>query len=184
MFQYMPKAFYENNVANILEQIRYHYGMLTRKGYIHGLIAIDQNAKIIAIDPRFDKNINYWDLSSIGAALYGVARQAQDFFESESLVRATLIYNNLKLFVKSIGKIQIPGKDNREILILLLVSNEVNIGVLVLQMNKFAPKLKKIIMEDKNILNKLKMTEEELKEHIRQLKNKTFQSISITPMER
>ncbi|GAH42695.1 unnamed protein product, partial [marine sediment metagenome] len=81
---YVPPALYENEIAQVLDEVRYNYGMLTRKGYIYGLIAIDQDAKIIAIDSRFDRKLNYWDLSSIGAALYGVARQAQDFFETDS----------------------------------------------------------------------------------------------------
>jgi len=137
MTLYVPKALYENKISNVLDEIRYNYGMLTRKGYIYGLIAIDQDAKIIAIDSRFDRKLNYWDLSSIGAALYGVARQAQDFFETDALVRATLIYKDLQLYVKSIGDIVLTKKGKREILIVLLVDNTVNIGVLILQMRKF-----------------------------------------------
>ena len=133
---FVPKALYENQVSNVLDEIRYNYGMLTRKGYIYGLIAIDQDAKIIAVDSRFDRKLNYWDLSSIGAALYGVARQAQDFFETDSLVRATLIYKDLQLYVKSIGDIVLTKKGKREILVVLLVDNMVNIGVLILQMRK------------------------------------------------
>jgi len=89
MINHIPKVLYQNKITEVLDDIRYQYGMLTRKGYIYGLIAIDQDAKIIAIDSRFDRKLNYWDLGSIGAALYGVARQGQDFFETESLERAT-----------------------------------------------------------------------------------------------
>jgi hypothetical protein len=101
MTLFVPKALYENEneITIVLDEIRYSYGMLTRRGYIYGLIAIDQDAKIIAIDSRFDRKLNYWDLSSIGAALFGVARQAQDFFETDSLIRATLIYKDLQLYV-------------------------------------------------------------------------------------
>jgi hypothetical protein len=84
MITHIPKVLYENKITEVLDDIRYQYGKLTRKGYIYGLIAIDQDAKIVAIDSRFDRKLNYWDLSSIGAALYGVARQGQDFFETES----------------------------------------------------------------------------------------------------
>ena len=107
---HIPKVLYQNKITEVLDDIRYNYGKLTRRGYIYGLIAIDQDAKIIAIDSRFDRKLNYWDLSSIGAALYGVARQGQDFFETESLERATIIYSDMRLFVKSIGNIDLQKK--------------------------------------------------------------------------
>ncbi len=173
---YVPKALYENEIAQVLDEVRYNYGMLTRKGYIYGLIAIDQDAKIIAIDSRFDRKLNYWDLSSIGAALYGVARQAQDFFETDSLVRATLIYKDLQLFVKSIGDIVLVKKGKREILVILLVDNHVNIGVLILQMRKFSVKIKQAITKSQTIMGKLQMTEGELKEHLKDLKKKVFEA--------
>jgi len=173
---YVPKALYENEIAQVLDEVRYNYGMLTRKGYIYGLIAIDQDAKIIAIDSRFDRKLNYWDLSSIGAALYGVARQAQDFFETDSLVRATLIYKDLQLYVKSIGDVILIKKGKREILVVLLVDNEVNIGVLILQMRKFSAKIKNAITQSQVIMEKLQMSEQELKEHLKDLKRKVFQS--------
>ncbi|MBY9016112.1 MAG: hypothetical protein KGD68_10505 [Candidatus Lokiarchaeota archaeon] len=172
---YVPKALYENEIAQVLDEVRYNYGMLTRKGYIYGLIAIDQDAKIIAIDSRFDRKLNYWDLSSIGAALYGVARQAQDFFETDSLVRATLIYKDLQLYVKSIGDVILAKKGKREILIVLLVDNEVNIGVLILQMRKFSVKIKQAITRSQTIMEKLQMSEQELKEHLKDLKKKVFE---------
>ena len=176
MTLFVPKALYENEITIVLDEIRYSYGMLTRRGYIYGLIAIDQDAKIIAIDSRFDRKLNYWDLSSIGAALYGVARQAQDFFETDSLIRATLIYKDLQLYVKSIGDVMLHKKGKREILVVLLVDNMVNIGVLILQMRKFSQKIKEAITRNQTIMTKLQMTERELKEYLRELKKKVFQS--------
>ncbi|MHA1350524.1 MAG: hypothetical protein ACTSSC_06315 [Promethearchaeota archaeon] len=174
---YVPRALYENEISQVLDDVRYNYGMLTRKGYIYGLIAIDQDAKIIAIDSRFDRKLNYWDLSSIGAALYGVARQAQDFFETDSLVRATLIYKDLQLYVKSIGDVILVKKGKREILVVLLVDNVVNIGVLILQMRKFSAKIKQAITRSQTIMDKLQMSEQELKEHLRDLKRKVFGTV-------
>ena len=174
---YVPRALYENEIARVLDEVRYNYGMLTRKGYIYGLIAIDQDAKIIAIDSRFDRKLNYWDLSSIGAALYGVARQAQDFFETDSLVRATLIYKDLQLYVKSIGDVILVKKGKREILVILLVDNQVNIGVLILQMRKFSAKIKDAITRSQSIMEKLQMSEQDLKEHLRDLKRKVFETV-------
>jgi len=117
-----------------------------------------------------------WDLSSIGAALYGIARQAQDFFETDSLVRATLIYKDLQLYVKSIGDIVLVKKGKREILVVLLVDNTVNIGVLILQMRKFSIKIKQEITKSQVVMTKLQMTEQELKEHLKDLKRKVFES--------
>lgn len=158
----------------MLDEIRYQYGMLTRKGTIYGLIAIDQDAKIIAIDSRFDSHLNYWDLSSIGAALYGVSRQGRDFFDADYLERATIIYNNMQIFVKSIGHVNLEKKGDREILVVLLTDKEVNIGVLILQMSRFAEKMRKQIEDSSNTKKMLTMNEHELKKHIMELKRQVF----------
>ena len=163
-----------NKITGVLDEIRENYGRLTRKGYIYGLIAIDQDAKIIAIDSQFDRKLNYWDLSSIGAALYGVSRQGQDFFDAKYLERASIIYNDLQLFVKSIGQVAVQKKGTREILIVLLADKEVNIGVIILQMNRFGIKIKNEIESSGSIKKTLKMTENELKEHIKKLKQEIF----------
>jgi predicted regulator of Ras-like GTPase activity (Roadblock/LC7/MglB family) len=174
MITHIPKVLYKNKITEVLDDIRYNYGKLTRRGYIYGLIAIDQDAKIIAIDSRFDRKLNYWDLSSIGAALYGVARQGQDFFETESLERATIIYSDMRLFVKSIGAIELQKKGKRDILIVLLTDNEVNLGVMILQMSKFAQKIKEEIERNEHMKNVLRMPEKEIKEHIKDLKKQIF----------
>ncbi|MFX0141272.1 MAG: roadblock/LC7 domain-containing protein [Candidatus Hodarchaeota archaeon] len=174
-FNTVPKVLYENKISEILDEIRDNYGVLTRKGYIYGLIVVDQDAKIIAIDSRFDRQLNYWDLSSIGAALYGVSRQGQDFFEADYLERAAIIFNNLQLFVKSIGDVYIEEKKcKREILIVLLADSDVNIGVITYQMKRVAPKIKFEIERSMVIQESLKMSEKELKDHIRKLKQEVF----------
>lgn len=170
----IPKMLFQNKISDLLSEIRTNYGRLTRKGYIYGLIAIDQDAKVIAVDSRFEKKLNYWDLGSIGAALYGIARQGQDFFDAENLERASLIYNNMQLFVRSLGPVALEKKGKREILIVLLTDKEVNIGVVVLQMGKYAPLIKQEIQASNNIKHTLKMNELQLKEHIKNLKNEIF----------
>ena len=171
---HIPKVLYQNKITEVLDDIRYNYGILTRKGYIYGLIAIDQDAKIIAIDSHFDRKLNYWDLSSIGAALYGVARQGQDFFETESLERATIIYSDMRLFVKSIGNVELQKKGKRDILIVLLTDNDVNLGVMILQMSKFAIKIREEIERNEQMKHVLRMPEQEIKEHIKELKKEIF----------
>jgi len=170
----IPKVLYKNKITDILDEVRMNYGKLTRKGYIYGLLAIDQDAKIIAVDSKFNRKLNYWDLSSIGAALYGVARQGQDFFETDNLERASIIYNNLQLFVKSIGRVNLQDKGEREILIIMLTEREVNIGVIILQMKRYAPMIKAEIERSGTIKKTLKMSEKELKNHIKKLKEELF----------
>ena len=138
------------------------------------IIAMDQDAKIIAVDSRFDRKLNYWDLSSIGAALYGVARQGQDFFETDNLERATIIYSDMRLFVKSIGEVIIQEKGKRDILIVLLTDNDVNLGVIFLQLSRLAKKIKKEIEENQLARKTMKMSEKELKNHIKELKKQIF----------
>ncbi|MFX1456605.1 MAG: roadblock/LC7 domain-containing protein [Promethearchaeota archaeon] len=174
MIDHIPKVLYKNKITAVLDDIRYKYGKLTRKGYIYGIIAIDQDAKIIAIDSRFDRKLNYWDLSSIGAALYGVARQGQDFFETENLERATIIYSDMRLFVKTIGEVSIQEKGKRDILIVVLSDNDVNLGVIFLQLSNFAMKIKKEIEENQLAKKTMKMSEKELKKHIKELKKQIF----------
>lgn len=175
----IPKLLYKNNVAGVLDEIRDHCGKLVR-GRIYGIIAIDQDAKIIAVDADFDRDINYWDLSSIGAALYGVARQGQDFFEADELIWASIIYNNMQLFVRSIGQVTLRRKGLREILIVLLCEKKINIGIIILQMNQFRIKIKTEIERNESIKKTLKMNEEELKTHIRDLKKQLFNSEQAT----
>ncbi len=174
MISHIPKILYENKITEVLDEIRYNYGKLTRKGYIYGLITIDQDAKIIAIDSRFDRKLNYWDLSSIGAALYGVARQGQDFFETEELERASLIYRDMRLFVKSIGKVELQKKGKRDILVVILTDNDVNLGVMILQMSNFALKIRQEIEKNEKMKETLRMSEEEIKAHINRLKKEIF----------
>lgn len=174
MISHIPKILYQNKITEVLDEIRYNYGKLTRKGYIYGLIAIDQDAKIIAIDSRFDRKLNYWDLSSIGAALYGVARQGQDFFETEELERASLIYRDMRLFVKSIGKVELQKKGKRDILVVILTDNDVNLGVIILQMSNFAIKIRQEIEKNEKMKETLRMSEEEIKAHINRLKKEIF----------
>jgi hypothetical protein len=176
MISQIPQVLYKNRIAKVLEKIRDNYGILTRKGYIYGIMAIDQDAKIIAIDPRFDRNLNYWDLSSIGAALHSIARQGQEFFDADCLDRASIIYNNMRLFVKSVLSVNVNQQEKREVIIILLSDMDVNIGVAILQMQRYAEELRQEIESSGSITNMMKMNEKELKKHIQELKKEVFGS--------
>ncbi len=161
MVEGIPKVLLDNKITPILDEVRFNYGILVRKGYIYGLIAVDQDAKIVAIDGLFDKKLNYWDLSSIGAALYGIARQGKDFFNADNLEVAMMAYNNMKLFVKSVGDVQLQVNKRRDMLIVVLADKDVNLGIMLMQLGKCAPKIRAEIERSKNIRNVLTMNENE-----------------------
>ncbi len=170
MVEGIPKVLIENKITPLLDKLRYSYSMLTRTGVIHGLIAVDQDAKILAIDGQFDKKLNFWDLSSIGAALYGVAKQGKDFFNADSLEKAALIYNNMQLFVMSIGDVQVQLNRRRDILIVVLADQDVKIGMILLQLNKSASNIKKEIESSGDIRKTLTLNEKEVKDQIKKMK--------------
>jgi hypothetical protein len=41
MINHIPKVLYKNKITEVLDDIRYNCGKLTRKGFIYGIIAID-----------------------------------------------------------------------------------------------------------------------------------------------
>ncbi len=173
----IPKVLYINKISDILDELRYRIHQMTGGGeekIIYGLIAIDQDAKIIAIDKRFDRKLNYWDLSSIGAALYGIARQGQDFFSASALERATIMYEDMLLFVKSVGVVNLPDKGDRELLIVSLTDKSIRLGLIVLQMNNKAELIKKAVLDDLKVVQRLEYSEKELKNHIKELKRSIF----------
>ena len=57
-----------------------------------------------------------------------------------------------------------------------MVNNEVNIGVLILQMTKFAEKIRNAIKRNNDVMTKLEMNEAELKKYLKNLKQKVFGS--------
>ena len=85
------------------------------------------------------------------------------------------LYNDLQLFVKSIGEVELKKKGMREILIVMLVDKDVNIGIIILQMNKFATLIREAIRNDDSTLEKLKMNETEFKDYLKDLKKNVFE---------
>jgi hypothetical protein len=80
----------------------------------------------------------------------------------------------MRLFVKSIGKVELQEKGKRDVLVVLLTDNDVNLGVIFLQLSNFALKIKKQIEEDRLAQRTMKMSENEIKEHIKELKKEIF----------
>ncbi|MBD3352103.1 MAG: hypothetical protein GF364_11505 [Candidatus Lokiarchaeota archaeon] len=171
---FLPKALYRNNIANHLNDIRKGYIRLSGKGVIFGLMCVDQDAKVIAINEFFDKKLNVWDLSALGAAMYGVSKQGMDCFGAENLERSSLIYKNMQFFVRSIGSFKLDQRGKRELLIIVLADRRVNLGLIILQMNKFAKIISNEVQGNQKIKETLKMSEEEMRAHIKQVKNELF----------
>jgi len=56
----------------------------------------------------------------------------------------------------------------------LLTDNDVNLGVIFLQLSSFAEKIRREIEESQSAQRTLKMSEREIKEHIKELKKEIF----------
>jgi hypothetical protein len=70
--------------------------------------------------------------------------------------------------------VNLEKKGKREILIVLLSDKDVNIGVIILQMSRFALKIKQEIENSGSIKKTLNMTEKKLKEYINKMKKEIF----------
>ena len=80
----------------------------------------------------------------------------------------------MRLFVKSVGKVELQKKGKRDILIVMLTDNDVNLGVIFLQLSNFAIKIRKEIENNQAAQRTMKMTEKEIKDHIKELKKEIF----------
>jgi len=141
---------------------------------IYGLMCIDQDAKVIAVNEWFDKSINVWDLSALGAAMYGVSRQGMEYFKAEGLERGSMIFKDKQFFSYSIGTFNLDEKANRELLILVLCDRKVNIGLIILQMKKYAAEIREEIEKNSKIKDTLKLSEEQMRQHIKDIKADLF----------
>ncbi|MHA1821291.1 MAG: hypothetical protein ACTSU2_13060 [Promethearchaeota archaeon] len=170
----LPRTLYQNEIAQELNAIRKDYANLSGRGFIRGLMCADQDAKIIAVDKLFDDKLNIWDLAALGAALYGVAKQGRDFFDSDELERGSLIFKDMQFLVKSIGSFNLDEKNERELVIIALVDRRVNLGLIILQMEKYALRIRKKVENNSQIKQTLKLSEEEMRKHINAIKKELF----------
>lgn len=170
----LPRALYRNNIASKLDAIRKHYVKLSGRGIIHGLMCVDQDAKVIAVDQFFDKNLNVWDLSALGAAMFGVSKQGMECFGADNLERSAMVYGNMQFFVKSIGNFELDNRGSRELLILVLSDRKVNLGLMILQMQRYGKVIKDEVKANQEIKSTLKLSETEMRAHIKEIKKQLF----------
>ncbi len=170
----IPDQIRGNSLSRILDKFRLKYGQLSRIGRLNGLLIADQDAKVLAVNSFFDNKINYWDIGAIGGALFGVAKQGKDFFSSSDLERASLIYQNIQFFVHSIGEVKLNNGNKRELIMIAIGDRSMNIGLIVMQMQKFATKIKDQVEKDELSQNMMKMSENEFYKHIEEIKREIF----------
>ncbi|GAB4327231.1 MAG: hypothetical protein Kow0069_34010 [Promethearchaeota archaeon] len=168
----LPDSLFDNAISSLLDEVRDDYARLTRSGLIRGIIAVDQDAKVLAVDEYFEMSgLNYWELGSLAAALHGVARQGRAFFpDAGNLERGSMIYNNCQFFVQAIGTVTPPNGPPRELLLAVLADKGVNVGLIVGQMRRKAAKILATVESSDAAVQCLEMNEREIREHILQLK--------------
>ncbi len=163
----IPKIYWKDNVvADHLEDIRSRARQLFRKGTIYGLVCVDQDSKTIAVNHSIDTSINYYDLGNIGAQLFGVARQAMDLFDTKALKAGFLVFEDMQLVIRSVGKVNLSKKGLREVLVILMADVKFSIGMLLLQLNSAAAKIRKAIEENDKIKRDLSLGEQEFKKRL------------------
>lgn len=162
----VPDAIRHNELSQILDTFREKYGRLSRVGRLNGLLIVDQDAKVLAVNQFFDTNLNYWDIGAIGAALYGVSKQGRDFLSARNLNRATMIYDSKQFFVQNIGDIQLSDGRTRELILIALGNAKMNIGLVVMQMQRLAPKILAQVQSDAQMHEVMQMSEKELCRHL------------------
>jgi predicted regulator of Ras-like GTPase activity (Roadblock/LC7/MglB family) len=170
----VPDIIRTNKLSIILDTFREKYGRLSRVGRLNGLLIVDQDAKVLAVNQFFDTNLNYWDIGAIGAALYGVSKQGRDFLSAGNLDRATMIYASKQFFVQNIGDIQLPDGRIRELILIALGDVKMNIGLVVMQMRRLAPKILDQVRTDSRMQEVMQMSEKELCRHLEAIRKEMF----------
>jgi predicted regulator of Ras-like GTPase activity (Roadblock/LC7/MglB family) len=170
----IPDQIRGNALAKILDDFRSKYGSLSRTGRLMGLVIADQDAKVLAVNSFFEAKINYWDVGAIGAALYGVAKQGKDFFDAKDLEKAVMVYQNVQFFVQNIGSVKLTNSRERELILILIADKELNIGLAMMQLKNFAPRIKQQVEDDEKSQQAMQMSETEFMQHINELKKELF----------
>ncbi|MHA1681818.1 MAG: hypothetical protein ACTSUE_12480 [Promethearchaeota archaeon] len=154
------------SITPLLDQFSRDYARLTGRGGMKGILLIDQDAKVIAQNSMFQLK-KPWDMGGIGAALYGVAKQASMYFSAPSMERISIIFDDVKFFVQSIGVVQPPGnKPNKEILFVILAEKSVKEGLVIIQMKKYARKIIDAVKESMETVKMLNLDERAMKTYL------------------
>lgn len=157
----------------MLDDFLRKYKQLSRRGHIFGLALVDQDAKVLAVNSFFDNQHNFWNIGAIGAALHGVGKQGRDFFHAQKINRATLIFDDKQFFVHMIGEIHTQSNQHKELLLISIGAN-LNIGLILMMMERNAQKIKELVLQDQQSQQTMKMSEDEFQRHIYSIKKEMF----------
>lgn len=177
----VPDQLRTNAIADLLDEFRLKYGQFSRIGKLYGLIVADQDAKVLASNTFFHQKLNYWDVGAIGAALYGVGKQARDFFQAKNLDRASLIFGDLMVFTQNIGVVTLNEKQSRELVLIVIAERNINMGLIVMLMQKFAPRILHQVESDEKARDQMHMSEAEFTQHLEELKKSLFSLTEVDP---
>ncbi len=169
----IPDKIRGNSLSKILDQFLVRYRQLVQKGKVYGLALVDQDAKVLAVNSFFYKELNYWDIGAIGAALHGIGKQGRDFFHAQAIQRVSMIFEDKQFFVHMIGQVNTETSQVRE-LILIVIGSQLNIGLIIMMMQKNAQKIKEHVRNDQTSQITMKMSEQEFQRHISALKREMF----------
>ena len=170
MYAKIPPVLFKNKITELLDGIRTGYGKISRKGVIYGILVLDEDAKVIAVDSRFDSKANFWDLASIGGALFGISRQAIDFFVANHLIQSMIILDTAQILVRSIGVINLENRKRHILVAVLTERHDVNIGAILAVLDRFSGRIRSKIEENKSIKATMKMSEQDLKKSLTKLR--------------
>lgn len=162
----IPDTLRGNSISRVLDEFLYSYQSLSRTGAIQGLLVVDQDAKVLATNTHFDRKLNYWDLGAIGAALYGVAKQAKDFLAQNELERASMIFSEFLFFAQPIGQVNLNSGEKRELILLVIGERKLNLGLIILTMQRYAPKILDSVMKNKQSQEAMILSEREFRNQI------------------
>jgi len=172
----LPVKIYKNEISEYLNKIRSEYIMLSGRGYIEGIMCLDQDAKIMAVDNFFKDNLNAWDLAALAAAQFGISQQARNCFDAQELEHSVIIFKDKQFFIRAIGELDLDGKGRRHLILGVLADKNVNIGLIILQMKKYAQIINEKIKLNNELKAQLKMNETEMKEYIKSIKSNLFKT--------
>ncbi|MFX0098295.1 MAG: roadblock/LC7 domain-containing protein [Candidatus Hodarchaeota archaeon] len=168
--QLFSKDLNHDTVTPLLDQIAKDYARLTGRGGMRGILLVDQDAKVIAKNSMFQFK-RPWDMGAIGAALYGVAGQSQRYFNCSSMERVSIIFGDMQLFIHNIGKVEMDENETqRDLLLVILADKSVKVGLVIVQMKRFAQAIIDAIKESQNTIDMLHLPERQIKEYLLGLK--------------
>jgi predicted regulator of Ras-like GTPase activity (Roadblock/LC7/MglB family) len=161
-----PSSLFHEVITPLLDEIARDYAKLTGWGGMKGILLVDQDAKVIAKNTMFGLK-KPWDMGGIGAALHGVAKQASQYFGCNAMARTTISFGNLQLFVHALGSVDMgDGKPPRELLLVVLADEKVKMGIVLVQLQKQAPKIVDAIAKSAETMDLLRLDERAVHDYL------------------